>query len=99
MTQRSIYWKFLMTHFAMGWGFALLFSLGITHLLADANPILLMMAFGVPVISVVISKKRLHELREDDPSQQTTRLVVVSFVGFGLGMLVHLLIVFVVFSG
>lgn len=98
MPQRSMYWKFLMTHFAMGWGFALLFSLGITHLLAAANPILLVMAFGIPVINVVISKKRLHELREEDPSQRTNHFVVVSFVGFGLGMLVHLLIVVVVFS-
>lgn len=97
MQHKHIYWRFFAVHILTGWAFALLLSLGVTYLLAAANPFLLMMAAAVPVLDFVVSKKRMRLLSEDDPSLPANRIFVLSVAGFGLGILVNLLIVSAVF--
>lgn len=98
MQLKQIYRRFLTVHILTGLAFALLFSLGSTYLLAASNPFLLIMSVMVPVLDVVVSKRHVNWLKEDEPSLNANRILFLSFTGFGLGILLYLVIVLVVFS-
>jgi hypothetical protein len=98
MKQTHICARYFTIHIMTGWMFALLLSLGATYLLAASNPLLLVMAAALPVLDVVVSKRRIKWLKEDDPALPATRMYAWSFAGFGTGIALYLITVLTVFS-
>lgn len=102
MSPRYIYWRFLGVHVLTGWAAALLFSLGVTYVLAASNPFLLVMSGIIPILDVLLSKRYLRQLQpdaeEETPSSiSANRILVLSVTGFGIGILIHLITVLAVF--
>lgn len=111
MPSKHIYWRFLGIHVITGWASALIFSLGVTYILAASNPFLLVMAIMVPILDIYLSKRYVRRLIEDreeeekengtgeeiQPFIRTNRVLIVSLTGFGIGILIHLLTVMAVF--
>lgn len=111
MPSKHIYWRFLGVHVITGWAAALLFSLGVTYILAASNPFLLVMSIMVPIFDIYFSKRYVRRLIEDRDEQEkenetgeedqsyirANRVLIVSLTGFGIGILIHLMTVMAVF--
>lgn len=104
MSLKSLYWRFFAIHLLTGWATALIFSLGVTYILASANPLLLLLSAVIPLIDVILSKRYVHRLQEDTEEWEDEPLAInnnfvlaVSITGFGFGILLHLLSVLAVF--
>lgn len=107
-----MYWRFFGIHIVTGWACALLFSLGVTYILATSNPLLFFMSLMIPILDLFLSKRYIRQLEEarneeedgpllieDEPFLiNKNRILILSVTGFGIGIFIHLITVLAVFT-